>query len=259
MQGFENWVEKLPANVGRVVIRIGGRGTLNQSAVIAIVDSGYDESSDAWAATWTPRTELADTLMSAIENAGHPDEYPRVRLDPYTCDGKRLPSKQWTAKATQATNTAPGMESALQALAGGMVAMSGELRRANADLCRVLSQERDYSTRKTLEADQAFEEMRDNETLLTAMELLEEESDTSNDPLRQSASDLLSTIGPALAKLFGGGDDADGDSIREWVKANMSDLVNDPEMQTAFYEAYMNKDKGQKTDDDSPPEDAKHP
>jgi len=257
MQGFENWVEKLPETLGRVVVRVGGRGSLQQSAVIAILDSGYDESNDAWAAIWTQRDQLADQLRQAIEDAGHPDEYPRVRLDPFTIQGKRLPSKQWTSKSLPPPTPTNGIESALQAMAGGMVAMSAELRRSNADLCRVLSQEREYSAQKTAEYQEAREAMRDNDTILTAMELLEagEDNENQSDPLRQSASDLLSTIGPAIASFFQGA--PDGEKIKEWVVENMDDLVSDPAMQSAFFDAYMSGSQGKKAENTDPTEEEK--
>lgn len=246
MRGYENWVEQLPETLGRIVIRVGGRGTLNQAAVVAIVGSGYDEASESWAASWVERDELADVLIRTCEDAGYPDDYARIRLDPYTSQGKRLPSKQWTNKENQKGNTAPGIEGALESLSGAVVSMAGELRRSNADLCRVLVKEREYSAMKVEEADQAYESMRHNDTLISALELLDEQEENEAqpvDPLRQSASDLLQSIGPAIAKAFGAGDEAD--NIREWVKENMEDLVNDPEMQAAFFEQYMKKEKGE--------------
>lgn len=255
MKGLETWVEK-QRETARIVVRVGTRGSLQQVGVVAVEGGGYTASDDTWAATWTPAGELADTVRDMVEDAGYPDEYPRVRLDPYTAAGKRLNSKQWTHRGGPAGKPqADPVAGALQALSEGMLGMAQELRRANADLCRTLQMEREYAWQKTAEADEAKDLASEADAYATAMEMLAD-TEQQDDPLRRSAGELIAGIGPALQKAFAGGAGGglpDAETVRKWAAVNpdwMEGLAKDQGLAEMFIDGFMSGQEGVSPDNE---------
>ena len=245
MKGLEDWIER-QSTAARIVVRVGTRGSLQQVGVICIEGSGYEEKEEAWAITWAHEGEVADTVRSMAEDAGYPDELPRLRLDPFTKSGRRLNSKQWTA--TKRTEPTDSVGSAVKHLAEGMLGMASELRRANADLCRTIQYEREYAAFKTEEADAAKEAAHEADAYATAMEMIAQDDDTE-DPLRKSAGELIAGIGPALTKAFTrAGPLPTAEEVRKWAAENpdwMETLAKDSSLQEMFIQGFMSENPGE--------------